>query len=748
MTLTTNVDSSLIRRWQNLDKGVDQALAWIEETRLQTPRLALESQALSFNLYRCRIRLKRLAMAIAQEGALGVYGCSQAAKTYLIRTLAADETGSLATRFAGKTLDYLTHIRPGNSATGVALRFSSRVPQQHADYPVQLTLFTEAELVILLAQTGKIPSPVEKQQIDEVIVSLEKRRQRQPVVGINTDEAITIWERCCADEQPAQQVWASEYWPKAIALAPYLAIEDRTLLFSLLWGNDPELTDCYRRLAYRLQQLGTARYVMAPLSLLTDENQQPTQAILSLTSLNAVNDKVQVLAANNSVVSFTLAELNLLTAEVLIPLQMAPSHSGLEQTDLLELPAYRDVHNESLPLTLQRLQQAKSMSLLQRYSDQQAMQALLVCHTAASREEIATVGQALDRWVQQHQEKEAYAHPGLIWVFPPHDRRATVHYDQAVQRYIGEPGENWGTLLAKDDDDTRRMADYLATRVRSDARHHRLIQQFSQLKQYLLEDQLGRWLTPADEDRAQLAKVTVKALQARTTVHGELLEHLLPTHQALQQLYQQQQQLVPSSDPLAIEVDLFSENVEMPLPLDKGTDFAHQVQQLWINQLRSLADNTALLKLLSLEPITLATLADELITASFRLDLWQRLESTLATLDHAANNKEKHIERQIAATLTVLGDFVAWLGFQNLAPALRPESRIQRGHKIFSQSTHTAGSRLTQLPTEPISNSARYIYDWLVGLHTLIAENSGFGSAHALSEAQRKRLGEIVQGMR
>ncbi len=34
--------------------------------------------------------------------------------------------------------------------------------------------------------------------------------------------------------------------------------------------------------------------------------------------------------------------------------------------------------------------------------------------------------------------------------------------------------------------------------------------------------------------------------------------------------------------------------------------------------------------------------------------------------------------------LTVLGDFIAWLGFPQIDETLRPDSRINRGHKIFA----------------------------------------------------------------
>jgi hypothetical protein len=738
--------SPLTQRWPILNQGIAQALVWADNTRLHTPRFALEAPTFMLNLRRCRIQLHRLAVAVTQRGSLGFYGRSQAAKNHLIASLASAEPGCLATAFAGKTLDYLTHIRPGHSAVGVAIRFSHTVAQQDPDFPVQLQLLTMPELVCMLARSSHTQQTIEKTEIEELIASLTKRCQPQAVPGIDADDIVTLWESLRTENSQLQQRWDSEYWPNALAIAPYLSIDDRAQLFAPLWGQAPALTACYRRLAYRLEQLEGAASVQAPLSLLTDENQHPSDNILTPANLEETDDKVQV-RFDNGVMTIPVVELSLLAAEVLIPLQSPPSHSGFALTDYLDLPAYK-TDDESLPLANQRLQQAKSLTLLQRYSDQQAMQALIVCHAAACREEATKVGQALDYWVQQHQEAGSRGHPGLIWAFTPYDRRSSAHFDQAVQRYVGHPGEVWGTLLAMNDDEVRRMTDYLLTSVNVGARHHRLQQRFDRLEQELRHHLLGRWLNVETEDKAPLAKTTVKALQDRTTLHGELLEHLLPDRNALQPLFCQQQQDRPhNDDPLAIALDLFDEQPTTASPQESGANVVLQVQQVWITQLRNLADNRALISLLAVETTTLATLADELITASFRLDIWQRLGNALAEPGHAGHSKENHVERQIACTLTVLGDFVAWLGFQLCPLAQRPESRINRGHKIFTKSSQSAELRMTALPTEPINNTALYIYDWLVGLYQLIAENAGHGGAQALSKSQREELSWIMREM-
>lgn len=715
-----------------LSDAIDQALAWVDDTRQQVPRLALEAQALTRNLRRSRIKFHQLAAAAGKNHTLGFYGCSQAAKLYLISALASAEPDYLATTFTGKTLDFLTHIQPDGPSAGIALRFSSHIPPQHADYPVQLTLMTEAELVRILARA--CPSTPALEWVADEWKTLVKLRQSRAVAGISGDDAVALWDALRHDVTPLLPELPGEYGATLMALAPYLTIDDRARLFSPLWQGDTELTACYRRLAYRLQQLGNSRLVAAPLSVLSDAAQRPANGILALT---ATDETLLVKPLGANPVAIPLADLRWLTAEVLLPLQAPAKHSGLANSDFLALPGYGN----------SPLLRAKSLCLLERYSEQRAIHTLLLCNAATSAEEATAVGRTLDFWQQQMRGTSTGRTPGLIWAFTPHDRRTTTRYDEAVQRYVGAPGGAWGSLLARDEDELQRMADYLVTELTHGEYHNHLTQQLTQLKNNLRESVLGRWHNTECSDKAPIAEATVKALQKRIALHGELLEHLLPNRQRLRQLYRQQDAPLMTA-PLVPTLDLFDDHPSTLFSCADNADLAHEVQSLWINQLRGLADNVSLLELLAIDPTVLETLADELITASFRLDLWTRLVTALADAEHSGHSRENPIERQIACVLTVLGDFVAWLGFPLVEPVQRPASRINHGQPIFAQPGSSSNSRLTQLPVEPINTTAIYIYDWLVGLHALICHNAGYDVAQTLNAAQRERLGRILQSMR
>ena len=107
-------------------------------------------------------------------------------------------------------------------------------------------------------------------------------------------------------------------------------------------------------------------------------------------------------------------------------------------------------------------------------------------------------------------------------------------------------------------------------------------------------------------------------------------------------------------------------------------------------------------------------------------------------------------DRQVSRVLGVLGNFVAWLGFQNVAEAKKPDSRVNRGQKIFAKppAMNAAGwgksQRLTKLSAAPSNNTGFYIYDWLVGLSEVIIQNKGYSSAHELSQHQQQQIKNIV----
>lgn len=177
--------------------------------------------------------------------------------------------------------------------------------------------------------------------------------------------------------------------------------------------------------------------------------------------------------------------------------------------------------------------------------------------------------------------------------------------------------------------------------------------------------------------------------------------------------------------------------------VDHEVEFAQNVYCHWVNQLRLLPDNGPLLALLGISKPTLERLTEELITASVRQQLEDALIRVLADSDTHGLPAEQIADRQVSRALSVLGDFVAWLGFQQLPETQRPESRINPGQKIFAKpeaQTVSLGpdQRLNRLALKPNNHAAFYIYDWLVALNEMIVQNAGYAASGEISPEQRQ----------
>lgn len=628
-------------------EGIEQAIEWVEANRSRSPRLEMEADTLTIKLRRHRNKAQRLADSAGKEMAIGLFGQAQEGKTYLISALAAGENGRLESDLGGHTLDYQAHINPESQLAGLVTRFTRQPGVKNATYPVQLLLLSEADIVNILVQTylstAVAPSSPrslaeDEQQLVERMALLALHRQPETIPGFSSDEVIALWDSLARHDGKRQKWLETHFWPAAIALTPALTIDDRARLFSVLWQGKEEYTATYRQFAHTLQHLNYSQKVLAPLSVLVVTLQSPTREPL-------------------------FEQVDLLD----IP--------GLNPLSNVHAPSSHDRENGAVqryPVLIKNLLQAKASYLLERYTEQHAINLLMICTAVDRRADVKAVSKALDYWVKQTQGKTAQQRsqhkPGLIWAVTKFDQRVihNTHYDEGVQRYVGNPGESWGTMLATDERGVKRMANWLNTEVKRENRLARLSEQLYDMQNELFEHILGGWYQSDSEISAmrkqKVAESVLKSLQTRPGVHGELLERMLPTRDELRRLYQQQRQsgvstvthpaldnssAIINADPFGIgigmDIDLFSDapldveqsdDAQTPSDVDTNAVFARQVLRFWINHMRNLPDNAPLVELLRLNKPTLEMLMEEVITAGLRQGINQALHATLNQDDH------------------------------------------------------------------------------------------------------------------
>ena len=700
---------------------------WTCATRRLSPLFDDEADALLARLAMLRQREAALGDAASAPASIGLYGQSRAAKDCLLTTLCGSGD-SLPVRVGGRTLDWLSQPDPGHGAARMALRFTPRREDADGDFPLRLRLLSEAELVqVFIDNALSQPAfqPVDAAAIAARLADWRALRQAQPVPGISAREVAGI-ARFCQQRIPARlQTFSDALWQQMIQLLPWLDLNARAGAWSLLWGEQPDLTRRWLALAQALAQTGYAADVAAPLSLLINSDGQPAAGFLSAGPALGGETLVVPLHGGGpaSAVSLPLEDLALLAAELVLPVE----NGVLPGVDIIDLPPAPETAVGELEATRRRW-------LLERYRQRLEPDVLLICNATRVRGQIPANARRLVRWSSETQPVRDGALPGLVWAITPGDDRLQngVNLDESVQRLIEQPGQRWGALQALESGSVRRFIEWLSRAVRPEPRRERLEAIAREIRQQSLQ-LMQPFRQPAGPSR-QEAEAMVRALQGRAAALGDLLESLLPPQEAFEHLLRARPLRDASASALfEDDIDLFAPgDARQPAtdaPADRGT-LAHG---LWMKHLRQWSRSDAAARRFDLSPRLLQQLADVLIVASCRLGLAQ-------ALGEAASG-----ERASAARLrAVTGNWLTWLGYADTAPAGRPASSYARGSTLFAPAAVRSG-RLTALPERPEHAATRYVYDWLVALFIRATEAPDYRHPLDIPPAARERLAPLLE---
>ena len=245
-------------------------------------------------------------------------------------------------------------------------------------------------------------------------------------------------------------------WHQFALLVPSLDLSTRASVWSLLWGEQQELTQQWLKLAHVLHQTSHASELAAPLSLLVDNFGLPSEGFLTHGALTSPESQETLLHPLNNgemlnAISIPVDVLAFLTRELVLPVENAV----LDNVDIIDIPAFSD---SSSPL----LTQAKCLWLLEHYRQQLQPDVLVICNATAQHEQTAKTAKVLLNWVKETQPSVDSALPGLVWAITPHDARFTTkqNLDEAVQQLLGKPGQRWGTLQALDSHSMQRVVEW------------------------------------------------------------------------------------------------------------------------------------------------------------------------------------------------------------------------------------------------------------------------------------------------
>jgi hypothetical protein len=401
----------LTQSLEDLDSGAEKAQAWVGEIRRVSATVSQQADSLIDASRKARLASRRLAHAAKRNNCIGVFGPSQAGKSYLVSALARPNTGGLTIRFGDAHHDFLQELNPpgDRESTGLVTRFTIHPGEVDPAFPVEVRLLTETDLVKILANSffldfdpnSMTVEPVEEAHIREVLTAAQKAHgvARAPHL-----DDIALFDLMLYFRQNFRsRIGAfdrADFWHSLIRLGGGLGLHDRAALFSLLWGRLPEFTDLFIHLVEALETVNHATDARVAIAgLLPREAGSPPEPntiidVAMLQRLRSERDRKDQIAlrpvrdgAPGAETALPRATLTALIAEVSLTIAEQP-WPFFEHTDLLDFPGARSrlklLKMPELPADNEEqirelYLRGKIAYLFQRYTDELELTSMLLC---------------------------------------------------------------------------------------------------------------------------------------------------------------------------------------------------------------------------------------------------------------------------------------------------------------------------------------------------------------------------------
>ncbi|MBQ7609291.1 MAG: hypothetical protein IJU76_15190 [Desulfovibrionaceae bacterium] len=399
-------------------KACQDAQAWVANNEDRVRSCGKTKDSLLADLRQQARLFRKLGRAAHRKMCAGVFGPSQAGKSYLLSSLAQDENGAVLCDFNGKTHDFLREINPegGKESTGLVTRFTMTQPANiPAGYPVHVRLLSETELVKIFANTYYCDAVhkegVDKKGIQDALEPL-KARVGAPCAHITIDVMEDLHEYVSSSfGDKARPVALDEvYWTTAIEIAPRLSRDDRVQLYSIIWNKVDEFTDMLSLLLQDLEKLDYSEEIFCSLNALL-----PREAsIIDVETLGKkdfsdckAQPSVDVRAASGKIANIERKNLTAIVAELTLVMVHKPANY-FDHTDLLDFPGYKARLETSNLVDYLRSDKADSAVeqffrrgkvayLFQRYNAERELTSLLLCNSTTDN--IPGLPAAIEDWI-------------------------------------------------------------------------------------------------------------------------------------------------------------------------------------------------------------------------------------------------------------------------------------------------------------------------------------------------------------
>jgi hypothetical protein len=368
------------------------------------------------------LRTQKLRRAWDRPQAVGLFGPSQAGKSFLVGALLAHEMGSLAVQTRDQTLDFLKEINPakGVESTGVVTRFTQRDDHKlrKGDFVCRML---SLEVLLESMATGFLvectaPAP-DAERVERAL--RDARMASGPAAPARFAEAWKATWHDLGKKYKDRHAYLSELRRSATLskgdwIADVRTVSGWLLVFSLLWGGPghaPDLDAVMRMLVEGLITLDFAETVEVPLAHVRASSDKPS--IIDAGCLNAAGhhgSQVPVFTDQGRDVTLDPGVLSALIAEIRLffpPVQ----GSLLDKADVLDFPGGRalkgingfgkaELSTGKLEHAIEVYKRGKLTFLFEQYALDREITALVLCSPGPTKPEAVQLQSQVENWVE------------------------------------------------------------------------------------------------------------------------------------------------------------------------------------------------------------------------------------------------------------------------------------------------------------------------------------------------------------
>lgn len=410
--------------------------------------------------------LRRLERAARRKMCAGVFGPSQAGKSYLLSSLAANDEKKVPCKFGSKEYDFLKDLNPGGSkeSTGLVTRFTLTEPAGITDaFPVHVRLLSETELVKIFANSYFCDcehkegiSDERAEAIRKLLTELKGRAGKNNHITLDDMEDLREYIHNSFGGVAQAADLNRIYWDEAIDLASRLELRDRARLFGVIWGDIAKFTELFEQYAQDLEKLGNPEEAFMAMDALV-----PREAsIIDVETLGKTNFSdvpnagatIRVRTPAGIETDISRKNATALVAELTLVMKNSPA-VYFDHTDLLDFPgykarlecsdivAYMDKGKEDSRVE-QFFRRGKVAYLFQRYNAERELTSLLLC--VAAPDNTPGLPGAIEEWIISTHgltpETRRGSKNALFYILTKSDR----HFEQ---KGGANPETHWNDVL-------------------------------------------------------------------------------------------------------------------------------------------------------------------------------------------------------------------------------------------------------------------------------------------------------------